>query len=279
MPKTVYYNGKFYENGEPVLPISDRSVFFGDAVYDAIIGRGGGLFLHEEHFTRLSENAGRLNIPMPYSPKELCDILYNVVKKANLPEYFLYIQVSRCSEERLHAYPDGCSSSLLITVSDFALKPMETRLRLVSAEDRRYGFCNIKTVNLLPAVLASKSAETLGCDEAVFIRNGFVTECAHSNISILKNGRLITHHDCERILPGIAKKRLLSVCRSMGIEVAERPFSLDELRGCDEALVTSTTKLCLPASELDGESIGGKDGKLLRDIQNHLFSEYANWTM
>ncbi len=279
MPKAVFYNGRFYESGEPVLPVSDRSLFFGDAVYDAIIGRGGKLFLHEEHFARLSDNAARLNIPMPYSVEELCDISYNVVKKANLPEYFLYIQLSRCSEERLHAYPDGCSSSLLITVSDFTLKPMEARLKLLSAEDKRYGFCNIKTVNLLPAVLASKSAETLGCDEAVFVRDGFVTECAHSNISILKDGRLITHHDCERILPGIAKKRLLSACRAMNIEVVERPFSLGELKECDEALVTSTTKLCLPVRELDGVTIGGKDGNLLRDIQNYLFSEYANWTM
>lgn len=279
MPKTVYYNGKFYKKGQPVIPIYDRSVFFGDAVYDAIIGRNGKLFLHDEHFARLSDNAKRLDIPMPYSAEELCDISYNVVKKSKLPEYFLYIQLSRCSEERVHAYPNQQTSSLLVTANCFSLKPKETRLRLITTEDKRYGFCNIKTVNLLPAVLASKSAETLGCDEAVFVREGVVTECAHSNISILKDGCLITHHDCERILPGIAKKHLLSACKKLGIEVIERPFSLEELRACDEALVTSTTKLCLPASELDGEMVGGKDAKLLQAIQNYLFSEYAIWTM
>lgn len=279
MPKTVYYNGKFYKNGAPVLSIYDRSIFFGDAVYDAIIGRGGGLFLHEEHLARLYDNARLLDIPLPYSSDTMLDILYKVIKKSELSEYFLYVQLSRCTDERVHSYPESAFSSLLVTVSPFSLKPMSTGLKLMSAEDKRYGFCNIKTVNLLPAVLASKSAEKNGCDEAVFVRDGFVTECAHSNISILKDGCLITHHDCERILPGIAKKHLLSACRTLGVEVIERPFSFDELRDCDEALVTSTTKLCLPAAELDGKKIGGKSHELLLKIQNYLFSEYANWTM
>ena len=279
MPKTVYYNGKFYKKGAPVLSIYDRSIFFGDAVYDAIIGRDGGLFLHEEHLARLYDNAKRLDIPLPCSSDAVLGILYKVIKKSELSEYFLYVQLSRCTDERVHSYPESAFSSLLVTVSPFSLKPMSTGLKLMSAEDKRYGFCNIKTVNLLPAVLASKSAEKNGCDEAVFVRDGFVTECAHSNISILKDGCLITHHDCERILPGIAKKHLLSACRTLGVEVIERPFSFDELRACDEALVTSTTKLCLPAAELDGKKIGGKSPELLLKIQNYLFSEYANWTM
>jgi D-alanine transaminase len=129
-------------------------------------------------------------------------------------------------------------------------------------------------VNLLPAVLASHKAASVGCDEAIFVRDGVVTECAHSNIAILKNGVIITHPDSPKILPGIAKKRLLSVAVSEGIEVCERQFAVEELFSADEVLVTSTTKICLSACEINGLSVGGKDGKILKLLQKKLFSEY-----
>lgn len=279
MPKTVYYNGKFYKKNRAVLPISDRSIFFGDAIYDAIIGHGGGLFLLEEHLERLLTNARRLDLIVPYTFERLCDISCNVVKKSKLEEYFLYIQLSRCAPERAHAYPYEQKTALLITVSPFVLAAPEKRLKLITAEDKRYGFCDVKTVNLLPAVLASHRAASVGCDEAIFVRDGVVTECAHSNIAILKDRVIITHPDSPKILPGIAKKRLLSVAVSEGIEVCERPFSVDELFSADEVLVTSTTKICLAACEINGVRVGGKDGKNLKLLQEKLFSEYKNYIM
>lgn len=274
MPKTVFYNGKFYGKGRAVLPISDRSIFFGDAVYDAIIGHGGGLFLLEEHLERLLTNARRLNLIVPYTIERLRDISYNVIKKSKLEEYFLYIQLSRCAPERAHAYPYEQKTALLVTVSPFVLAAPEKRLKLITAEDKRYGFCDVKTVNLLPAVLASHRAASVGCDEAIFVRDGVVTECAHSNIAILKNGVIITHPDSPKILPGIAKKRLLSVAVSEGIEVCERQFAVEELFSADEVLVTSTTKICLSACEINGLPVGEKDGKILKLLQEKLFSEY-----
>ena len=279
MPKTVYYNGKFYKKNRAVLPISDRSIFFGDAIYDAIIGHGGGLFLLEEHLERLLTNARRLDLIVPYTFERLCDISCNVVKKSKLEEYFLYIQLSRCAPERAHAYPYEQKTALLITVSPFVLAAPEKRLKLITAEDKRYGFCDVKTVNLLPAVLASHRAASVGCDEAIFVRDRVVTACAHSNIAILKDRVIITHPDSPKILPGIAKKRLLSVAVSEGIEVCERPFSVDELFSADEVLVTSTTKICLAACEINGVRVGGKDGKNLKLLQEKLFSEYKNYIM
>ena len=279
MPKTVYYNGRFYDGGEAVIPISDRSIFFGDAVYDAMIGRGEKIFLSEEHIERLMRNAARLRIPTPFTSAELSVILSDVVKSASANEFFLYVQLSRRADERIHAYPDSQSSSLLVTVSEFTLAPRDKRLKLISTKDERHGFCDIKAVNLLPSVLASREASEKGADEAVFHRGNEVTECAHSNISILKNGHLITHPDGKRILPGIAKKHLFFACKTLGIPFVERAFTLDELFSCDEALITSTTKICLPACSLNEISIGGKDNILLKNLQDILFSEYANWTM
>ena len=101
MPKTVFYNGKFYRSGVGVVPLSDRSIFFGDAVYDAMVGRCGGIFLIDEHLERLFSTARRIGIGCNYSIAQLSAILYNVVKKSKLEEYFLYIQLSRCSAERV----------------------------------------------------------------------------------------------------------------------------------------------------------------------------------
>lgn len=275
----AYYNGKFFKFENAVVPLTDRSIFFGDAVYDALIGRRGRLFLDDEHFLRLIGNARRLDIPFRLSADELRSISYNVVKRSGLSEYFLYVQVGRTADERAHAYPDAQGASLLITVSPFSLPDREKRLKLISTPDNRYGYCDVKTVNLLPAVLASKRAQRLGCDEAVFVKDGCVTECAHSNVSIIKDGRLITHPNCEKILPGIAKGRLLRACAELSVPTEERPFTLTELFECDEAIVTSTTKICLAAASLDGVTIGGKGAPILEKLRDFLFAEYTNWTM
>ena len=265
MPKTVYYTGKYYKNGRAVLPISDRSIFFGDAVYDAMIGHDGGIFLLEDHLERLLSNARRLGIVCNRTIAQLRVILFNVAKKSRLAEYFLYIQLSRCAEERSHAYPETHKTSLLVTAKGFSMPPPERRLKLITVEDKRYGFCDVKTTNLLPNVIASQAAESVGCDEAIFVRDGVVTECAHSNVSIIKDGTLFTHPDSCFILPGIAKKRLLAVAAEIGIPTVELPFSPEELFRADEVIITSTTKICLAACEINGEHVGGNNQKKILD--------------
>ena len=279
MPKTVYYNGKYYKKGRAVLPISDRSIFFGDAVYDAMVGHGGGIFLLDDHLERLLSNARRLGIVCNYTIAQLRAILFNVAKKSKLEEYFLYIQLSRCSDERSHAYPASHKASLLVTAKGISMPRPEKRLKLITVEDRRYGFCDVKTVNLLPNVIAAHTAESVGCDEAIFVRDGVVTECAHSNLSIIRDGAIQTHPDSRFILPGIAKKRLLAVAAEIGISAVERPFSAGELFDADEVIITSTTKICLAACEINGKPVGGRDQCLLKKLQERLFSEYTSWTM
>ena len=279
MPKIVYYNGKYHKKGRAVLPISDRSIFFGDAVYDAMVGHDGGIFLLQDHIERLLSNARRLGIVCSYTIAQLRAILFNVANKSKLEEYFLYIQLSRCAEERSHAYPTSHKASLLVTAKGFSMTPPERRLKLITAEDQRYGFCDVKTTNLLPNVIASQAAESVGCDEAIFVRDGVVTECAHSNVSIIKDGAIFTHPDSRFILPGIAKKRLLAVAAEFGIPIVERPFSPEELFLADEVIITSTTKICLSACEINGKPVGGKDQDLLKKLQERLFFEYTSWTM
>ena len=131
-------------------------------------------------------------------------------------------------------------------------------------------------MNLLPAVLASTKARRLLADEAVFVKNGVITECAHSNISILKNGELFTHPQSRRILPGIQRKELISTCQRLQIPVNEVAFSVQDLLCADEILVTSSSRLCQRASAVDGISAGGKDKALANKILDEIFSSFPH---
>ncbi len=251
----AYYNGRICAPDEVRLPLSDRAVFFGDGIYDAAMGRGGKIYLENEHIERFVSNAKRMDIPLPFNDAQLRDLLHGLVKRSGEDCFFLYFQLTRYGEVRKHAYERCGRSNLLITVTPLALPDPKRRLSLVSYPDRRYGYCHIKTLNLLPAVLASSYAEGMGADEAVFHRGNTVTECAHSNISILKNNKLITHPTDRHILPGITRARLIKICKQMSIEVEERAFTKGELLRSDAALVTSSSKLCLIAKSVDGVAL------------------------
>lgn len=246
----AFYNGELCERDNIKVPLSDRSIFFGDGIYEALIGGNGKIYLFDEHFDRFSKNATAMDLYPHFSKQELYSLLSEIISKSGFAEYFIYFQLTRFSEMRTHAY-NGDRSNLLITIRKHEIPSAEKRLKLITAEDVRYSLCNLKTLNLLPNVLASKKAETLGCDEAVFIRDGYVTECAHSNISIIKNGCLITHPESSFILPGITRKRLLFFAKELGIPCYETPFTKGELISADAVIVTSTTRLANLVSEID----------------------------
>lgn len=270
----AYYNGDFSDFSDVRIPLSDRSVFFGDGIYDAAIGRGGQVYLEKEHLDRFFSNAERTDIPVKVDREELSAIIRRLIEKNGYEGYFIYIQLSRFSQARTHSYPDTENSNLLVTLKEHTLPSPTKELRLITLPDVRYSMCNVKTLNLLPAVMASKEAERKGCDEAVFIRNGFVTECAHSNIHIVKNGILYTHPNGNFILPGITRQRLLHFCVKLGIEAREAPFTASDLYSADEVLVTSTTKLCQKATEIDGKSVGNSDSEVGKSLIAALFEDF-----
>ena len=163
------------------------------------------------------------------------------------------------------------------------LKPAGTpnlseKIRLITVEDTRFFHCNIKTLNLIPSVMASQKAKEHGCQEAVFHRGDRVTECSHSNCHILKDGRLITAPLDNLILPGIARAHLLRICERLGVPVDERPFTLAELFAADEVLVTSSSKFCMSACEIDGKPAGGKAPELVAKLQAAVMEEYLQET-
>lgn len=254
----AYYNGTFSDFDSIRLPLSDRSIFFADGVYDACIGMGEKIYLEGEHLERFFNNASVLGLKLPFTEELFSRLLHETVKRSGIKSFFLYFQVSGNSSERKHAPRDTEKSNILITVKEHFLKSEDTLLSLVTYPDLRHSFCNVKTLNLLGSALASEYAHGAGADEAVFVKGGTVTECAHSNLFIIKNGILITHPEDEKILPGITRKRLLLTARKMGIETKERAFSLSELLSADDVIITSTSKLALRAKTLDGAEISRK---------------------
>ena len=278
MQGTAYYNGEIAPLSDVKIPLSDRSVFFGDAVYDAAIGRSGGLYLEEEHLERFFRSAALAGITLKYTADELSHIIHATVSASELTEYFVYLQLSARGEARTHKRPPLYTSNLLVTVTPYSLPPEEKSLSLILFPDKRYGYCNLKTTNLLPAVLASDKAARDGADEAVFVKGSKVTECAHSNIFILKNRRLFTHPEGDEILSGISRRRLISIGERLGIETAEIPFEKEALFSADEILITSTTKLCLRASFIDGTPVGGGDKSTAERLISEVRYDYFRAT-
>lgn len=273
-----YYNGKYGELEEMSIPMNDRVCWFGDGVYDAGPSRNYKIFAIDEHIDRFFNSAGLLDIEMPVTKEELKELLQEMVNKMDTGNLFVYYQVTRGTGVRNHAYTKGPGNLWIM------LKPAEISdgiepIKLITVEDTRFLHCNIKTLNLIPSCVATEKAKKAGCQEAVFYRaGGRVTECAHSNVHIIKDGKLVTAPTDNLILPGIARAHLIRMCKKLGIPVSETPYTLKELFEAEEVLVTSSSNLCLHACEIDGKPVGGKNPELLEKIRAALLGEFYEKT-
>ena len=278
MKNLGYYNGKFGEIEEMSIPMNDRVCFFGDGVYDATYSRNYKIFTLDEHIDRLYNSASLLGMNIAETKEEMKAILNEMVGKMDTGENFVYWQVTRGSGLRNHVFPENAKTNLWITISPRDIVDTYKKVKLITMEDTRFLHCNIKTLNLIPSVIASEKAKQAGCDETVFHRGDRVTECAHSNVHIIKDGVFRTAPTDNLILPGIARAHLIKACKKLGIPVAEEPFTLSELIDADEIIISSAGSLCLAAEELDGRKVGGKAPELLRKLQDEVLREFMEET-
>lgn len=279
MENLGYYNGKFGLLDEMTVPMLDRVCYFGDGVYDATYSRNHKIFALDEHIERFYNSAGLLGIKIPYSKEQVKEILKEMVLKVDSGEQFVYWQITRGTGMRNHAFPgDEVTANLWIMLKPLNIKDMSKKLKLITLEDTRFLHCNIKTLNLLPSVIAAQKTEEAGCQEAVFHRGDRVTECAHSNVSIIKDGILKTAPTDNLILPGIARAHLIKMCKAFNIPVDETAFTLKELMEADEVIVTSSGQFCMATSEIDGKPVGGKAPELVKKLQAALLNEFLEET-
>lgn len=277
-----YYDGSYGSLDEMTVPMSDRVCWFGDGVYDAGPCRNYHIFAIDEHIDRFYRSASLLDIRMPMEKTELKQLLNELVRKMDDGNLFVYYQVTRGIGEkkiRNHSYEKDVPGKLWITLTPASISDGMEPIQLITTEDTRFLHCNIKTLNLIPSVMASQKAKEAGCREAVFYRpGGIVTECAHSNVHILKDGTLFTHPADHFILGGIARIHLIRACESLHIPVREECFTLKELFDADEVIVTSSSNLCLHADAIDKKPVGGKAKDRLEKIRAYLMDEFKNAT-
>ncbi len=272
-----YYNGKFGELEEMTVPMNDRVCVFGDGVYDATYCRHYHIFALEEHIDRFFNSAALLEMVVPHTKQEVADILNELVAKMDTGENFVYFQLTRGTGIRNHVFTEG-PGNLWVMLMPRNIVDIHKQLKLTTAEDTRFLHCNIKTLNLIPSVMASEHAKRLGYDETVLHRGERVTECSHANVHILKDGVFRTAPTDNLILPGIARAHLIGACRALGIPVDERPFTVAEMMDADEVIVSSSGSLGLQAREIDGQAVGGKAPELLTALQDYVYNEFMQAT-
>ena len=278
MQNLGYYNGKIGLIEEMMIPMNDRVCWFGDGVYDAGPCRNYHIFAMDEHIDRFYRSAQELRIRIRLERDALIALLEDLVRKLDTGDIFVYYQVTRGTAMRSHDYEE-MPGNLWVMLRPASQGDIYRPIRLITAEDTRYFHCNIKTLNLIPNIMASQKAKLAGCQETVFYRpGGRVTECSHSNVHIIKNGILQTAPTDNLILPGIARAHLIRKWKELGHEVREEAFSLDDLFAAEEVLITSSSKLICFADEIDGRPVGGKQPELRRQILDALLEEYLSAT-
>jgi D-alanine transaminase len=256
------------------VPMSDRACFFGDGVYDTALSHNGVIFALDEHIDRFFRSAAMLEMTVPMAKEELAELLNGLNAKVDGPTKFVYWQLTRGTALREHAFAADLKANLWVTVVPSAIPDNPDPITLITLEDMRFFHCNIKTLNLIPNVLAAEKAHRAGAAEAVFHRGGRVTECAHSNVHIIKDGVFQTPPADNLILGGITRIHLLAMCKKLGIPTKEEPFTIEELFDADEIIVSACTRFCLSASRIDGKPVGGKAPDLLKKLQNGMLAEF-----
>jgi D-alanine transaminase len=277
MARIAYVNGRYRPLQSAAVAPEDRGYQFGDGVYEVIMVLGGRFHDLERHLDRLQRSLAAIEIPPPMARPALLSVLGETLRRNRLSDALVYLQVSRGTAPRNHAFPKRACPSLVVTVRRPAFpgkREREEGVGVITLPDLRWGRCDIKSINLLPNVLARQSAAAAGCREAWLIdRDGHVTEGSASNAYIVDGaGRLITHPLDQRILGGITRSVVLELARDEGIEVVEQPFSLDEAHRAREAALSSTTSWLLPVTSIDGRPISnGMPGHVVR----RLMTRYA----
>ena len=267
MENIGYYNGTFAPMEQLMIPALDRGVYFGDGVYEALRVERRRFFALDEHLARLRESLAFLRISFAMTDKRLAEIMQEAADRVDSDSQQLYVQVTRGTAIRTHAFPEGAEANLLILSRGVALTDVREYRRVTVLPDTRWGHCNIKSLNLIPSVLAAQTARERGCVEAVFHKDGIVSECASSNLLLLKDGVLRTAPANERILPGVTRAHFLKLARGLNIPVDETAFTLEEMMDADELLITSTSAHGLPIGFVDDKRVCGRDEAMLRRLQ------------
>ncbi|MFZ1815626.1 MAG: D-amino-acid transaminase [Rhizobiaceae bacterium] len=266
MSRTVYVNGDFLREEDARISVFDRGFLFADGVYEVTSVLRGKLVDNGAHLARLRRSLCELKLDFQKSDAEIEAIQLEMVRRNNLVEGALYLQVSRGVADRDFAFPANPVPSMVLFTQEknLAENPAVHRgFSVVTMPDIRWRRRDIKTVQLLAPSIAKQAAMDAGADDAWLVEDGFVTEGTSNNAWIIKGGAIITRQLSNDILHGITRKAVLRLAAEDGLRIEERAFTADEAKDADEAFVTSATTFVMPVVSIDGKLIGnGNPGTL-----------------
>jgi D-alanine transaminase len=255
-------NGAFVPVAEARVSVLDRGFLFADGVYEVVPAYAGKPFHLKEHLARLTRSLKELQIANPHSEAEWTELAHQLMEHNGGGDCMIYFQVTRgAPEKRGHAFP-AKTAPTVIGLCNALSTPSEVALRdgvgAITRPDIRWGRCDIKSVALLPNILASQAASEQTCNEAILHRDDRVTEGASSNVFAVLGTTVVTPSKGPEILSGITRDVLLDALRAAKVPVKERRLTLNELRSADEIWLTSSTREVLPVTRLDGDPVGSR---------------------
>lgn len=266
---TVFLNGQYVPYSQAVIPVEDRGFLFGDGVYEVIACYDGRPFRLDAHLERLERSAGAIEIRLPYSRSELAQMVHELIARNNLGDSSVYMQVTRGVAPRNHLFPEEATPTIVAIARPFQFpgpEEIEKGAAAITLPDNRWGICYVKSVGLLPNILAKQAAHRQGADEAILIRDGLVTEGTSSNVFCVFDGVVYTH-PLANILPGITRMTLLELMDELDIPYKEEATPLDRLRLADEIFISSTRQGVTGIIKLDGEPVaGGQVGPITKQL-------------
>lgn len=288
MSRISYLNGEFLPHEKCFIHIEDRGFQFADGAYEVTLFENGKLIDGEHHLRRLMRSLKELNIDHQFTIDNLTKIQLELFAKNNFTtSAFCYLQITRGVANRTPWCPKDLKNTIIATVSSKKIISPEEFTNGYSAmthDDIRWHRCDIKTVNLLASTLVNQKAKDAGFDDAIFVRDGIVTEATYANVFIVDDKKnLITHPANNHILQGITRNRLIKIAQENNINVIEKTFGVEEMMHACEVFLTSSTLIIRPVFQINGQEILGRKtssnpsfAKILNDSYKKFISTFKN---
>ena len=275
MSKYVYLNNKYVNYKDAKIHIEDRGFQFSDSVYEVIKVINGKLLDIEFHLSRLKYSTSELNFNFKINKPSLKNIFLSLVKKNQLKNGIIYLQITRGIQPREHAYKKNLKPNIIIYTAKkkFNLPDKNYKgYKAITYPDIRWGRPDIKTTSLLANILAATEASKQGAYETILVKGKKVTEAAHSNVWIVRGKKIITHPANKEILKGVTRTVLKKIINSLNLKLIEREFSIKELLKAEEVFITSSGSLVTPITQVDKIKINkGKIGAITKSLALNLY--------
>jgi len=285
MSRIAYVNGRYLPQRAAAVHVEDRGYQFSDGIYEVCEVRGGCMIDQRRHLARLKRSLQELRIEMPMSEAALAIVMRECIRRNRVRDGLIYLQITRGVAPRDHGFPPpGTRPSVVVTAHGIDVAGNERiaadGVAVITVPDNRWQRVDIKSISLLPNVLAKQAAREKGAKEAWFVDGGgHVTEGSSSNAWIVtRSGKVVTRPADNGILRGITRTVLIGVIRAQGLEFEERPFTVEEAYGAREAFLTSASQIVMPVVRIDDRPVGnGAPGSVATALRAE-FHHHAEWT-